>query len=228
MKRKTYLILLFLLILFSCKKNDPEPVLDAESSVIYQDSFLDDDNTWISDSTVYHVRKYYQKHYSIRQDSINTAVFSLAPYGTINFPYSVEVDGVIQLDDPSKTGYIGIVFNHTDNDHFSVFEIDNDGTYFIFTYNNGSTTNIAPYTECPSFKKETGAKNTLKISQNANKVQVRINNVISGTFQSIMPGGDMQAGVFVATLNVNAPANLAGDLYSPTTGLFNNFTVTKN
>lgn len=228
MKKETCLILLLLIVIVSCKKNDPEPELDAVSSVIYEDGLSVEENTWISDSTVYHVRKFYKGHYSIRQDSINTGGFALAPYAMINFPYSVQVDGIIQLDDPSKTGYIGIVFNHTDVNHYSIFEINNNGTYFIWTYNNGSTTTIALNTQCSSFKIGNGAKNTLKISQNSNKIQIRVNEVLSGTFPATMPGDTMQAGVFVGTINVKVPSNVAGLYNSPTTGIFNNFILTKN
>ncbi|HTJ48642.1 MAG TPA: hypothetical protein VL443_04235 [Cyclobacteriaceae bacterium] len=228
MKRETYFILLFLLTIVSCKQNDPEPDLDSKSSIIYQDSLSVDKKVWISDSTVYHVRKFYQGHYSVREDSIDTGGYSLAPYSTINFPYSIQVDGIIQLDDPSKTGYIGIVFNLTDNNHYSIFEIDNDGMYFIWTNNNGSTTTIAPYTQCSSFKTGSGVKNTLKLSQNSNKIQLRVNDVVVGKFKVAMPSDNMQAGVFVGTLNKKVPSNVEDLYYSPTTGLFNNFILTKN
>jgi hypothetical protein len=217
------------MIIVSCKQNDPEPDLDSKSSVIYQDSLSVDKKTWISDSTVYHVKKFYQGHYSFREDSINTGGYSLAPDNTINFPYSIQVDGIIHLDDPSKTGYIGIVFNFTDNNHYSVFEINSDGTYFIWTNNNGSTTSVAPNTQCSSFKTGSGAKNTLKLSQNSHEIQLRVNDVVTAKFKVAMPSENMQAGVFVGTLNIKVPNNVdKGLFYTPTTGLFNNFILTKN
>jgi hypothetical protein len=228
MKRETYFILLFLMIIVSCKDNDPEPDLDSQSTILYEDKLSLDTQSWITDSTIYQVRKFYQGHYSIRVDSIDRAGYSLSPYKMLNFAYSIQVDGVIKLDNPSETGYIGIVFNHTDNNHFSVFEINNDGTYFIWTYNNGSTTTIVPYTQCSSFKTGNGAKNTLKLSQNSNKIQLRINDVVAGSYPSTMPSDNIQAGVFVATLNIKVPSNVTGVFFSPTTGLFSNFILTRN
>lgn len=227
MKTPTIFPLLLLLFIVSCK-DDPEPALDAQSTILYEQDFSVDNVGWVTDSTAYHVRKFYQGHYSIRQDSVNIAGFSLAPYPSINFPYSVQVDGIIQLDDPKEVGFIGIVFNYTDKNHFSIFEIANDGTYFIWSYDNGSTSSIAPDTNCPSFKTGSGVRNTLKISQNADKIQLRINDVVVARYPSTLPNDYVYAGVFVGTANRRDPGNAGGIYFTPTTGLFNNFILTKN
>jgi hypothetical protein len=216
MKRELYFLLVLFIPLVACKKND----LTTTPTIIYQDDFSIDKKTWSSDSTRLHVRKFYQGHYLIKEDSTNRFEYSLAPYGTINFPYTVQVDGIIQLDNPSQLGYIGIIFNRTDGTHYSVFQISNNGEYSLWTYSAGSFSTIVGWTLTSVIQTSYGSKNNIKISQEPQKVEIEINNNIIGSYSLPMPSGNIQTGILAG--------NVSGNYFTPTTGLFNNFILSKN
>ena len=216
MKKEIYFVTLLLITLASCKKNE------SESTIVYQDNLSVDKKTWLCDSSSNYVRKFYQGHYYIRTDTINRFGYSLAPYGTIDFPYSVQVDAVIQLDNPSDIGYVGIIFNHTDVTHFSIIQVDNTGEYFIWSYNNGNYATNAPLTYSPAIQRESGVKNTIKIIQSTTSVELQINNNTMGTFTLPIPTNYIQVGLLAGTVPSNS------NYYTPVTGLFNNFIITEN
>jgi hypothetical protein len=218
MKKEICLILFLLIILVSCKKNDPEP--KPTPTIIYQDCLTVDDKTWASDSNTYYIRKFNQGHYFIRVDTIGFIAYSLAPYGYIISPYSVQVDATIQLDNSNMIGNIGIIFNHLDYKDFAVAEICSNGAYDIWQVSGGTFSSIMNPILSYAINKGSGAKNTIKIIQNETSLELQINNVSIGTFPVYLP--DAYVGVGMSTSTV------FNNFYTPATGLFNNLIISKN
>lgn len=216
MKREIYFILFLLFTLASCKKDENGTNSATEPTIVYQDSLTVDKHTWPSDSASTYVRKFYQGHYLIRCDTIGELVWAFSQYGTINFAYSAQVDGTIQLDDPNQLGTIGIVFNYLDHNNYSLVEVLNNGQYSIWTKNNGVYSNVVSSISS-AILTGNGVKNTIKIIQNMTSMELQINNN-SITKASISMPNNIKVGIYIATGFQN---------YTPTTGLFNNFILSK-
>ena len=114
-------MLLVISLFSSCKKDEspaistypnqrtmappsPLPTPTPNAIVVYKERFLIDDKQWSVDSTSNYILKYYQNHYFIKSNKIKDLLYSTSPYGIINFPYSVQVDGIIQLENLKKVG----------------------------------------------------------------------------------------------------------------------------
>ncbi len=208
--RKIQFTLLMLIVLVSCKKNE------NGSTIVYRDDLTIDKKTWTCDSTSAHVRKFYQGHYLLRVDTIpNIISYSFAPFGTLNYPYSVKVDAMIQNNSTDMTGHIGIIFNRVDKSNYCILELAGNGTYRIWQRANGQITNIITSTFSTSINSGNLAKNVIEVIQGKFSVQVNINNISMGSFGIPMPGTFFQVGVSTSTN------------YTAVTGLFNNFSIEK-
>jgi hypothetical protein len=214
MKKLLYLLLLPFIMFSSCKKDNI-----ATAMVIYQDSLVTDNHTWLEDSTNYHIRKFDQGHYFIRVDSPGIITYSLAPYANIGFPYSVQVDGTPVLDDAGQLGSVAVIFNVVNNSNFDVAEVWTNGTFRIWTMANSGASTLVNFTFSPAINTGSGNKNTIKLVQSQSTVELLVNNTAMGTFNLVLPSGLVEAGPAVAT---------AGTGFTPVTGLFNNFSILKN
>jgi hypothetical protein len=213
MKNLLYLLVILLVIISSCGKPAPP------AGIVYQDALTTNDNTWPVDSATHHVRKFEQGHYSITVLSPDVLTYSLAPYGTINFPYTVQVDGTTVLDSASQPGNVAVVFNFIDDNNFAVAEIWTNGTYRIWTRALGQTTTVADYSLSTAIITGSGSKNTITVIQNQTIMELKVNNVSMGVFVIALPSSPVQTGPAVA----NGVSNFA-----PVTGLFNNFSIGRN
>jgi len=212
MKYLFYLTFVIFLSVSSCKKET--------STIVFQDTLVSNDQLWPIDSSSTEIRQYYQGHYSIRVDSPEIIDYSLAPYSTINFPYTVQVDGIAELDDPSQWGAIAIVFNYADHNDYDVAEIWANGTYRIWTRINGNISTLVNFTYSADINTGSGTKNTVKVIQNQSAMQLVINGFSMGTFNLALPSSLVQTGPATATAGSQD--------YTPVTGLFNNFSIAKN
>jgi hypothetical protein len=192
---------------------------NAASQIVYQDDLTTDNNTWTTAATNIDVRRFSDGHYSIRNKRSDHIVYSLAPYSTINFPYTVQVEGTTILDDPSQRGNVSVVFNYTDNVDFNVAEIWTNGTFRIWTRANGITSTTVGFTVNSAIHTGSGSTNTIRLVQDQTTTQLYVNNILLGTFNIPMPAKLIQTGPAVATAKNN---------YTPETGLFNNFSISKN
>jgi hypothetical protein len=213
MKYLLYFSLLTFIAISSCKK-------DAAPDIIYQNTLVTADQAWTVDSNSLDVRKFYQGHYSIRVDSTEIISYTLAPYSTINFPYTVQVDGTAILDDPGMLGGMAIVFNYVDHGDYDVAEIWTDGTYRIWIRTNGNISTFVNFTSSSAINAGSGSKNTIKVIQNQSDMQLVINGTSMGTFTLGLPSSLVQTGP--ATFTASPP------YYTPVTTLFNNFSIVKN
>jgi hypothetical protein len=235
---KSIWLVIFVISLFSSCKKDESPAISPNADqtpspspaplsptptpnavVLYKESFLMDDHQWKVDSTSNYILKYYQSHYSLKSNKIKNLLFSTAPYGNIDFPYSVQVDGIIQVENLKKVGYLGVIFNLIDTNNYSSFEIGSDGSYFIWNFNKGKYTYLGYASYNQEVKTTSGAKNTLKVTQNASTIDFQINTVYIKTISLAMLKSAIQVGVSVDTDSA---------LFTPTTNLFNNFIISKN
>ena len=214
MKYLLYFCLLFLIAFSSCKKG---PTVN----ILYQDTLTTDNQTWLVDSNNYHVRKFIQGHYTIKVDSPNHITYAPAPYASINFPYTVQVDGTPVLDSAGGWGNVAIAFNIVDNNNFDVAEIWTNGTYRIWTKANGSISNLVNFTSTAAIQTGSGSKNTIKIIQSQYNAELKINNTSMGTFGISLPSSSVQTGPAAATASL-------GYGFTPVTGQFNNFSIDKN
>jgi len=210
--RKIIFILLALAFLISCKKDETKP----GPTIVYQDDLTSNKNTWATDSTSVHLRKFYQGHYLLKVDSVpNIITYSFAPFGTLNYPYSIQVDAMMQIDNSDMIGEVGMIFNRIDKNNYCIVEISNNGTYRIWQRINGNITSIISSTLNPVIRSGLSVKNTIKIIQSSTSVQLLINNTSIGTYNLSIPNTFFQVGVTTATYLV------------PVTGLFNNFMIEK-
>jgi hypothetical protein len=213
MKNLFYLVPILLVTISSCSKPAPP------AGIVYQDALTTDNHTWPVDSTTYHVRKFDQGHYTITVKSPNISTYSLAPYGTINFAYTVQLDGTTVLDSASQPRNVAVIFNFVDNNNFAVAEIWTNGMYRIWTWANSQRTIVADYTLSTAIITGPGSKNTIKVIQNQTIMELKVNNVSMGVFVIALPSSAVQTGPAVA----NGASNFA-----PVTGLFNNFSIARN
>ena len=212
MRNLLYLLMLFIAI-SSCKK-------EHTATVIYQDALTTNDLTWTVDSTNYGVSKFDQGHYSIRSDSPVRIRYSFAPYATINFPYTVQVDGTAVLDNTSLLGSVAVIFNRVDSIDYTVAEVWTNGTYRIWKKVNGTNSTLVNFTYNSAIQSYSGNKNTIKVIQNQSSMELQINNTSMGTFNISLPAQLVETGPAVST--AGSPT------FTPVTGLFDNFSIWKN
>jgi|GEM_PF-2736139 len=216
---KTFLLIcVFATIFSSCKKSSEN--VKPSPTIVYAHKLQTEDMTWYVGSSGAFAYKFDQGHYSIYTNSTNYTYFASAPFGTINYPYSVQVDARINLEDITRSAAAGIVFNRIDVNDYSVIAISSVGTYYVYTYNNGTFTDIVKATFSPYIKTGSNAKNTITLNQNKSSIDVLINYIKVGTYSLSMPTGTyITVGPYIATYSDN--------YYTPVTGLFNNFIIAK-
>jgi hypothetical protein len=212
MKYLFYLSFLFMAI-SACKK-------DAAPDIIYTDTLTTNNLTWTVDSNSISIRKFDQGHYSIRVDSPQIITYTLAPYSSINFPYTVQVDGTPILDDANQLGGFAIVFNYVDHSDYDVAEVWTNGTYRIWNRTNGNILTVVNFTYSAAIPPGSNNKSTIKVVQNQSNMQLQINGTSVGTFNISLPSSLVQTGLATSTAGIN--------YFTPVTSLFNNFSIAKN
>jgi len=211
-----FLCLFLVVCMFvSCKKNESDQVTQP-SVVVYQDNLTVDQGKWPVDSNSVRVKKFYEGHYLIEVDSVpNVIAYSLAPYDSINYYYSVQLDATMQFSSSATSGFVGIIFNWIDNKNYYVTEVTGKGYYRIWQRIDGSITTIQTATLNSVIQTGNLAKNTIKIIQSADAVQLIINGTTIGSFDCKFPGVFVKVGLSTATGQ------------NPVKGLFNNFILEK-
>ena len=144
----------------------------------------------------------------------------MAPYFTLNFPYSLQVDATIQLDTVTKLGSAGVIFNYIDSFNYYALEVYTSGNYSIVEKTNNSDSVLVTQTLSNAINTGSGVKNTIKIKQNTTSLQLFINNISVATFAIPLAKTYSQVGLFTET-------RVPTESYSPTNGLFNNFALTR-
>ena len=220
MKKIFYLCLLIISLISSCTKNDKSPIVVSPMIIVFQDSLSVYDNGWLVDSTSAEVHKFYGGHYVMRLDTIGRLLYSLAPYATLNFPYSLQVDATIQLDLSSQQGCIGLIFNYVDPNDYYILEVYNYGDYRIWQRLKGSTVILNNSTYSTAINIGSGFKNTIKINQDSTSLKLSINNAPIGTFAIPLINSYTRVGLVIGT-------GVPSAYYTPMDGLFNNFSITK-
>jgi hypothetical protein len=161
-------------------------------------------------------KKFYEGHYLIEVDSVpNIIAYSLAPYDSINYYYSVQLDATVQFSSSGISGIVGIFFNWLDNKNYCVAEVTSKGYYRIWQKIDGSITTMQSSTLSSAINTGNLAKNTVKIIQGADAVQLMINGTAIGSFDCEFPGVFVKVGLSTATGQ------------NPVKGLFNNFILEK-
>jgi hypothetical protein len=145
----------------------------------------------------------------------NIIAWSLAPVDSINYSYSVQVDATVQFSSPGISGNVGIIFNWEDSQDYYVAEITSKGYYRIWEKAYGSNTTIQANTLSSAINTGNLAKNTIKIIQGTDALQLIINGTTMGSFDIEMPSDLVWVGLSTSTGQ------------NPATGLFNNFILQK-
>jgi hypothetical protein len=211
MNYKSYLLFAVFIVLMSCKKNK------TDSVILYQDSLTVNNKTWLIDSTRTHVRKYSNAHYEIRVDTVPHIIdYSLAPYQTINFPYTMQVDAIIKTPNINGLSEIGLIFNYIDALDYSALAVSNNGSFWIWKRVNGSNTTLITTTYSSAILTGYNEVNTIKLIQNTTSIELIINAVSQGHFSIALPDKYIKTGFFTGTISTS------------TVGLFNDFVLTKN
>ena len=212
---KSLYLLLAVCMLVSCKKKESDQTTE-QPVIVYQDNLSADNGEWAVDSTSVRVKKFYEGHYLIEVDSFpNIIAYSLAPYDSINYYYSVQLDETMQLNPSGTSGFVGIVFNWIDNKDYCVAEVTAKGSYRIWQKIDASVITIQAATPHSAIQTGNSAKNTIKIIQGADAVQLIINGTAIGSFDCEFPGVFVKVGLSTATGQ------------NPVKGLFNNFLLEK-
>lgn len=208
-------LLLAVCMLVSCKKKESDQLVE-QPVVVYQDNLSVNNGKWPVDSTSIHVKKFYEGQYLIEVDSVpNIISFSLAPCDSINYYYSVQADATVQFSSSGISGNVGIVFNWVDNKNFCVAELTTKGYCRIWQRIDGSITPILSSTLNSAIHTGNLAKNTIKIIQSADAVQLIINGTTIGSYDNGFPDVFVKAGLSTSTGQ------------NPVKGLFNNFILEK-
>ena len=213
MKKGVCLCILLISLISACKKND------SVSPIVYQDNFSVADFDWPVDSTTGASREFTGGQYSIQLSQTGVLEYALAPYFTLNFPYSLQVDGTIKLDSTSQQGSMGVIFNFVDRKNFDILEVYNLGYYMIWQQSNGLDSVLVKPTYSNAINTGIGIKNSIKIIQNSSTLQLLLNNASAGTFALPLVKTYSQVGIFAGT---SVPP-----YYTPVDGLFSNFIITK-
>jgi hypothetical protein len=166
----------FLLLIVSCKKDE------ATTNLIYQTDFTTDDNTWTKSCAPDYCLKYDQGKYDIDILVANNIAGAFAPCGLLNTTYSLNVDCVLQLGDPTKFGSAGFIYNYIDNTNYKVFLVSNTG-YFQIQEKSGSNFNIlVDWTASSAIQKGNGVLNKLELQQKTSSIELFVNGTSLGVF----------------------------------------------
>lgn len=220
MKKIGILFLLLVFLAVACKKNTPE------NEVIFQDDYSTNKG-WTTGSTPTNSCSfaYNNGKYQITLDTSGVMCWAYVPYGytpysgEINYTYSLKVDCSINLDDNSKIGYAGFIFNYIDNDNFSVTLISNSGTFEIGQRIGGNSYQIVYPTTSSAINMGSGSINTLEITQNKTTLELNINDKPIGTYQMGKVNSDIRIGLLVSSSE--------GTDFSKVVASFDNFVLTK-
>lgn len=198
MKKIGILFIALAFLSIACKKNSPE------NQIIFQDDFSTNKG-WTVGNIQSLIYAYNNSKYQITVDTPGIMCWSFAPYGftpysgEINYTYSLKVDFTITLDDNSKLGLAGLLFNYIDNQNFSFVFISDNGFYEILQKLNGTPYTIVPATSSKAINLEKGSVNTLELIQNAKTLELNINNQSIGTFQIGKVNSDIRVGLMVSS-----------------------------
>jgi hypothetical protein len=208
-------LFLAVFMMISCKKTDSDQPTQ-QPVVIYQDNLTVDKGTWPVDSTSIHVKKFQGGHYLIEVDSVpNVISFSLAPCDSINFSYSMQADVTVEYDTSRTTAIAGMIFNWTNHGNYFVVELTSKGNYRIWERIDGSISTFQSPTFSAAIHTGNLARNTIKLIQSAETMELIINGTSVGTFDIWLPDVFFKVGLSTSTGQ------------APVKGLFNNFILEK-
>jgi len=209
MKKLISIILITLMTIASCKK-------DEDENIVYQTNFSKNNGWYIEESDNYSHR-INQGKYEIEVNSPDYYAYSIAPYSDITFDYSISVDCSLILDDTTKFGALGLVYNFFDNNYFTFFLIDNNG-YFQVTKREGPNLKVLVQSNLNNgILNNSGQTNRLEVIQRSASTEFKVNNIVVGTLSYGRNYPKVKAGL--VTLSATDPG------FTKVKAIFDNFTI---
>ena len=166
-----------LTMLMACHKDAPAP-----SNLIYQTDFSTDDHTWDTSCSSYYCYKFNNGKYDVGVVEAGYFAYTLVPKVTINSNYFITVDLALQLQDPSKWGAAGIVFDYVDDNNYRVFMISSYGHYYIAQKVNGGYSTLVNWSASSAIDTGSNAVNTLKFTQQQTTEEFFVNGKSLGQY----------------------------------------------
>ena len=218
MKQIILVLICVTTLLCSCKKDKTNdmPVVIADS-LLYQTDFSTNDGSWPTLNFSTFSTGYVNGKYQIEIDSVNVLKEITAPYTAINSQYSFSADCTLQVDDITKSGSVGLVYNKVGND-LMLLRIFNDGSYIVYEIHNGSPSQLIAKTASSDIKTNAGDVNNLKVVQTYNTTKFYINSKIQNSISYNELTGNVQVGVFSST---------DPGIYTRVVGTFDNINISK-
>jgi hypothetical protein len=211
MKKLIPIILITLMTIASCKK-------DEEENIVYQTNFSENDGWYIGESEDF-THRIYQNKYEIGVNSPNYYVYSIAPYSDITFDYSISVDCSLTLDDSTKLGALGLTYNYFDKDYYTFFIIYNDG-YFQVTKKEGHNyTTLIQSNVNNGILNNSGQTNRLEVIQRSTSAEFKVNDIVVGTLSYERDYPKVKAGL--------AALAVADPYFTNVKAMFDNFVIKK-
>jgi hypothetical protein len=199
------------LFVFSCKKTDSDP------SLIYQSNFAVDDGKWADAKCPF--CQFYQGKYQVESWGYNRINFALVPIGNISGNYSMIVECSLALDDSTKTGYTGMLYNGADPNNYRIFYYSNRGYFNMYQWYQGKTTTLQDWTFSNAIHKGMNATNILEIRQYDKSIDFLINKVAVASLKN--------SHEFNFRLGLASGTQVDPNLATNVTGTFDNLLITK-
>ena len=214
---KSFLLLFILLLLvWSCKKKHDDPQPEKLDELVYQTTF--DDMTWSTRTGKHYTSAYNSSQLALSVDTINWYGIEISPSQELTYNYSVQVDVTILLDDPNKVGYGGFVYNYIDANNYCIFYVGTNGIFYAYKIEGGEYHILVYNTFSKDLLKGSSQKNKIELRQYDNSQVVILNGVTQASLPSQRPAGYLRVGLAVSS---------SSNYYTPTTALFDNFTIKK-
>jgi hypothetical protein len=214
---KSYLIIFSCLcLLFSCKKKEEDPQAKKADELTYETNFSD--QTWSTHTTTRYTSEYESQSLKISVDTLNWVAYELAPYtDQLDYTYSMQVDVKLSLEDETKLGRAGFMYNYIDTANYCVMLILNNGAFYAYKKEMSQFSTLFYITVSKDLIKGSGQTNTIALRQYDNSQEFIFNGVSQGILPFKKVRGYIKAGLCVATDN--------SGLYTPLSATFDNFVI---
>lgn len=214
--KSSLIIFSCLLFFWGCKKKEEDPQPTRPDELVYETTF--DDPTWQARIGRHYTSTYNASEYKLSVDTLGWLGYEIAPTNDLTYNYIVQVDATILLDDESKLGYAGFIYNYINAQNYCVVNVGTNGIFYINQIEDGTSQILVYNTVSKDLLKGSGQTNTIALRQYNNSLVLILNGVHQGTLPFKRP---------TTYFRVGLEATSSTDYYTPTVALFDNFSIKK-
>ena len=209
MKKLLSIFLITLNLTTSCKK-------DMDDIVVYQTTFKNAD-LWPVGTYNFYSFNINQDKYEIEVKSPNCYAYAIAPYENINFDYAIAVDCSMFLEDSTKQGAMGIIYNYFSESYFTFFYLYNDGYFEVIKKEASSYKILVQSILGRDIIKSQGKTNRIEVIQKSTSTEFILNNTLIGVISIGRDYPSVMAGVVTESVG--------GSKFTGVKVLFDNFII---